>query len=77
MSDLARPRKSKTAYSTGAGKGCPICGKPTVARFRPFCSAICADIDLGRWLNNQYRIPSQEPPGETEGVGDDGEEPDR
>jgi uncharacterized protein len=36
---------------------CPICGKPTVPRFRPFCSRRCADVDLGRWLTGQYRIP--------------------
>jgi uncharacterized protein len=44
-----------------ATKPCPICGEPPVARYRPFCSAKCADIDLGRWLNNQYRIPTEEP----------------
>jgi uncharacterized protein len=36
---------------------CPICGKPTVPCFRPFCSRRCADVDLGRWLTGQYRIP--------------------
>jgi hypothetical protein len=24
---------------------------------RPFCSRRCADVDLGRWLTEQYRIP--------------------
>jgi hypothetical protein len=24
---------------------------------RPFCSPRCADVDLGRWLGEQYRIP--------------------
>jgi hypothetical protein len=37
---------------------CPICGKPTDTRFRPFCSSRCADIDLGRWFNESYRIPT-------------------
>ncbi|WP_173584689.1 DNA gyrase inhibitor YacG [Acetobacter musti] len=36
---------------------CPICGKPTVAEFRPFCSRRCADIDLGRWFSEDYRVP--------------------
>lgn len=36
---------------------CPICGKPVVAGFRPFCSARCADVDLGRWLKEDYRAP--------------------
>ncbi|MDI3309514.1 MAG: DNA gyrase inhibitor YacG [Acetobacteraceae bacterium] len=36
---------------------CPVCGKPTVARYRPFCSARCADVDLGRWFTGAYRLP--------------------
>ena len=28
------------------------------ARFRPFCSPRCADIDLGRWFGEVYRAPS-------------------
>lgn len=38
---------------------CPICGKPALVRFRPFCSARCADIDLGRWLKGSYVIPGE------------------
>jgi endogenous inhibitor of DNA gyrase (YacG/DUF329 family) len=38
---------------------CPICGKPAVAEYRPFCSRRCADVDLGRWLTESYRIPAQ------------------
>jgi endogenous inhibitor of DNA gyrase (YacG/DUF329 family) len=37
---------------------CPICGKATAADYRPFCSRRCADIDLGRWLTESYRIPA-------------------
>ena len=44
---------------------CPICFKPAGAKHRPFCSARCATIDLGRWLNGDYRIPTQEAPEET------------
>jgi len=40
---------------------CPICQKPTVATYRPFCSRRCADIDLGHWLDESYRVPSTEP----------------
>ena len=39
---------------------CPICGKKTDARYRPFCSRRCADIDLGRWLTGSYAIPTDE-----------------
>ncbi|MET0472788.1 MAG: DNA gyrase inhibitor YacG, partial [Xanthobacteraceae bacterium] len=30
---------------------CPICRKPVVEKFRPFCSKRCADVDLNRWLS--------------------------
>jgi endogenous inhibitor of DNA gyrase (YacG/DUF329 family) len=43
---------------------CPVCGRPTVPAFKPFCSARCADVDLGRWLKGDYRIPTQEAPEE-------------
>ena len=36
---------------------CPICGKPTVAEFRAFCSRRCADVDLNRWLSGVYAVP--------------------
>jgi len=48
-------------------KPCPICGKPRDPRYAPFCSARCADIDLGRWLKGSYVIPGRPP-------SDDGEE---
>lgn len=28
-----------------------------VAREAPFCSRRCADVDLGRWLGEGYRLP--------------------
>lgn len=40
---------------------CPLCGKPTEATFRPFCSRRCADLDLARWLNGSYATPSTDP----------------
>lgn len=43
--------------STLTRRRCPICRKPAVQRFRPFCSARCADIDLGRWIGGDYRVP--------------------
>ncbi len=39
---------------------CPICGRGAIQRFRPFCSARCADIDLGRWLTDSYAIPVED-----------------
>ncbi len=44
---------------------CPNCAKPAVADYRPFCSRRCADLDLGRWLDGEYRIPTNE------GIGED------
>jgi uncharacterized protein len=38
---------------------CPICGKATAPDYRPFCSRRCADVDLGRWLTESYRIPAE------------------
>ena len=48
--------------AAGRKKACPICGKPVKLETRPFCSKRCADIDLGRWLGESYRIPAEEPP---------------
>jgi uncharacterized protein len=54
---------SKTKFDAGkdatgaTGGRCPICGKPRVQNYRPFCSRRCADIDLGRWLNGIYVVP--------------------
>ena len=39
---------------------CPICDKKTDAKYRPFCSKRCADVDLGKWLNGSYAIPANE-----------------
>ncbi len=38
---------------------CPICGKDTAEKYRPFCSKRCADVDLGRWLHGGYAIPAE------------------
>ena len=43
---------------------CPTCKKITTREEnpnRPFCSARCKLIDLGRWAGGEYRIPSEEP----------------
>lgn len=53
---------------------CPVCGKPAEAAYRPFCSRRCADLDLGRWFNEDYRIPAEEADGDVDGGADDGAE---
>lgn len=39
---------------------CPTCSKPGMRPHIPFCSARCAQIDLGKWLNGDYAIPAHE-----------------
>ncbi len=54
---------------------CPICGRAPAEPFRPFCSRRCADIDLGRWLGEAYRIPAADDGTAGEGSDeDDGEQ---
>ena len=41
---------------------CPICGKPSPPRAAgnrafPFCSPRCKLLDLGKWLDEDYRVP--------------------
>jgi hypothetical protein len=44
---------------------CPICHREVayVVRdevpYRPFCSRRCKLVDLGRWLNEEYRISEE------------------
>ncbi|MCE2950650.1 MAG: DNA gyrase inhibitor YacG [Alphaproteobacteria bacterium] len=37
---------------------CPLCHKTTDHHFRPFCSKRCKEVDLGRWFQETYRVPS-------------------
>ena len=38
---------------------CPICARGSDAKYKPFCSRRCADVDLGKWLTGGYAIPAQ------------------
>ena len=46
---------------------CPLCGKPSLRKYHPFCSVRCANIDLSRWLGGRYAIPAEEEPGPEDG----------
>ena len=46
---------SKQQQSSAQGR-CPICGTTSETAYRPFCSARCRDVDLGRWLGGGYAI---------------------
>ncbi len=48
---------------------CPICGRPSEPRLRPFCSARCRDQDLINWLDGRYAVPAVET--DQDGVEDD------
>lgn len=53
---------------------CPVCRKPQVPEYRPFCSKRCADVDLARWLRGDYVVPGRD--GEAESTpGTDDREP--
>jgi endogenous inhibitor of DNA gyrase (YacG/DUF329 family) len=57
---------------------CPICGQGMPGACskwpeHPFCSPRCRTIDLGRWLDERYRIP--EPERESAPDSDDSEIP--
>jgi uncharacterized protein len=70
---MANSGSSDSVTRLPAGRRrCPICGRPTIAEHQPFCSSRCANIDLGRWLKESYRVPTEEPPedGSEEGEGE-------
>ncbi len=52
---------------------CPICHRPAAPRDEngafPFCSPRCKMVDLGKWLDGQYRVPVIEESEEDEGPG--------
>ena len=39
--------------------GKSVCGKRASTQHAPFCSAHCANVDLGRWLTGAYRLPGE------------------
>ncbi len=64
--DDAKRRREKNGETAHSPSGptlksgrCPICGAPSEAHFRPFCSHRCSDVDLSRWLRGAYAIPGR------------------
>jgi endogenous inhibitor of DNA gyrase (YacG/DUF329 family) len=46
---------------------CPTCGKPVEWKdnpARPFCSERCQLVDLGKWVEGEYRVPGEAVPQE-------------
>jgi endogenous inhibitor of DNA gyrase (YacG/DUF329 family) len=57
---------------------CPTCGKAVDwqnSLFRPFCSERCKLVDLGKWVNEEYRVPGK--PDSSNEKNDEPEEEDR
>ena len=52
------PTKSGAKSAAKPLSKCPSCGAPADAKERPFCSARCADVDLGNWFQGKYAIPA-------------------
>jgi len=49
---MTKPTKSK----------CPTCRGEAIKdgnKFWPFCSERCHLVDLGRWLDEEYRVPDE------------------
>ena len=39
---------------------CLICSHEVNPKYKPFCSMRCKDIDLGKWLGENYRVQTEE-----------------
>lgn len=48
--------------SGAAARVCPLCKKPRVEEFKPFCSKGCRDRDLLNWFGEDYRVPAAQAP---------------
>lgn len=61
MSEKSKPKADVIPLKSVQGN-CPLCQRPTVVDYRPFCSKRCADKDLGLWFNESYRFETDETP---------------
>ena len=55
---------------------CPVCKKAANkggSKMYPFCSERCQLVDLGKWLNEEYRVPGE--PDESGGGSEQGQGP--
>ena len=46
-----------TKQTKRVGNKCLNCAKETISKFHPFCSIRCSQLDLSKWLNEDYRVP--------------------
>jgi endogenous inhibitor of DNA gyrase (YacG/DUF329 family) len=61
---------SRPSIPRRAAAPCPLCGKPALPAFTPFCSQGCRDRDLLAWLGDGYAIPG--PPADHDENASDG-----
>jgi uncharacterized protein len=51
---------------------CPICDRPVAPRKEneafPFCSSRCKQVELGKWLHEEYRVPVDASSDDEDGV---------
>ncbi len=56
----AKVTSIETARKLAKASKCPQCSAPSLKPHTPFCSRRCSQLDLGRWLNESYRVPAHE-----------------
>lgn len=66
QSDKPAPASAPVLRAVRTEAKCPVCDRPCDPKYRPFCTKRCADIDLGRWLKEGYRVPTAEGPSDEE-----------
>ena len=56
---FANQNSPKAHIMTTRTRPCPICKKPRVEAFSPFCSQRCKDRDLAQWFGDGYALPAE------------------
>ena len=74
MTDAGKKSEPANDNRSAKAAACPICGRPRDAKYAPFCSRRCADVDLYRWLKGSYVIPASDESEDGGSAGDGGEE---
>jgi endogenous inhibitor of DNA gyrase (YacG/DUF329 family) len=73
IAGMAKMKDMSERAESPRGKSCPICGKPSVPEFQPFCTRRCANVDLNRWLGGVYAVPVKDDEDEDGARKDEGE----
>ena len=53
--EIKKEKRSKI-LPLGKKTKCPLCKKIAVEPFIPFCSKKCANLDLMKWLSDEYEL---------------------